>query len=80
MWGCRVKIIYFRSRTNVHMLVFHLSLADSLVSFVTMPLEAAWRFTMEWEADNITCKVLMMIRAMGYYSSSAILVCLCIDR
>ena len=37
----------FRSRTNVHYLVFHLTIADTLVSFITMPLEAAWRFTLQ---------------------------------
>ena len=36
-----------RSRTNIHYLVFHLTIADTLVSFVTMPLEAAWRFTQQ---------------------------------
>ena len=36
-----------RSRTNVHYLVFHLTIADTLVSFITMPLEAAWRFTLQ---------------------------------
>ena len=71
---------YFRSRTNVHFLVFHLTIADSIVCFITLPLEAAWRYTMQWRADNITCKVMMVVRALGYYLSSAILVNLCIDR
>ena len=68
------------SRTNVHLLVFHLTIADSIVSFITMPLEAGWRFTMQWKADNISCKLLMVVRALGYYLSSAILVMLCVDR
>ena len=37
----------FRSRTNVHYLVFHLAIADFIVSVVTMPLEAIWRFTVQ---------------------------------
>ena len=67
-------------RTNVHTLVFHLTVADSIVSFVTMPLEAGWRYTMQWQADDLSCRVLMVVRALGYYLSSAMLVMLCIDR
>ena len=39
--------IISRSRTNVHYLVFHLTIADTLVSVIIMPLEAAWRFTLQ---------------------------------
>ena len=67
-------------RTNVHTLVFHLTVADSIVSFVTMPLEAGWRYTMQWQADDLSCRVLMVVRALGYYLSSAMLVMLALDR
>ena len=73
-------LIWCRSRTNVHILVFHLTIADSLVSFVTMPLEAGWRWTMQWLLDDLSCRVLMVVRALGYYLSSNILVFICIDR
>ena len=71
---------YYRMRTNVHTLVFHLTIADSIVSFVTMPLEAGWRYSMQWTAGDISCRLLMVVRALGYYLSSAMLVMLCIDR
>ena len=32
-----------RSRTNVHYLVFHLTVADTITCFITMPMETAWR-------------------------------------
>ena len=32
-----------RSRTNVHYLVFHLTLADTITSYVTLPMETLWR-------------------------------------
>ena len=32
-----------RSRTNVHYLVFHLTLADTITSYITMPMETFWR-------------------------------------
>ena len=69
-----------KSRTNVHYLVFHLTLADSVICFVTLPMETLWRLTIEWHAGNIMCKVLMMFRTGGYILSSLILVVISIDR
>ena len=34
-----------RRRTNVHFLVFHLTLADVVTCFITLPMETAWRIT-----------------------------------
>ena len=36
-----------RSRTNVHFLVFHLTLADTITCFITMPMETLWRLFIE---------------------------------
>ena len=36
-----------RSRTNVHYLVFHLTIADTITSFITMPMETLWRLTIQ---------------------------------
>ena len=36
-----------RSRTNVHYLVFHLTVADTITCFITMPMETAWRLFIE---------------------------------
>ena len=60
--------------------MFHLTIADCLVSFITMPLEAGWRLTMQWLLDDLSCRVLMVVRALGYYLSSNILVMICLDR
>ena len=84
-----------RSRTNVHYLVFHLTLADTITSYITIPMEAFWRLFVEvrlssintdndkdlqWYAGNLLCKGLMMIRTGGYILSSLLLVVLSIDR
>ena len=44
-------MIDLRSRTNVHYLVVHLTLADLLVSLVVMPMEAGWKVTSQVEID-----------------------------
>ena len=36
-----------QSRTNVHFLIFHLTLADAIVCFITMPMETIWRIVIE---------------------------------
>ena len=69
-----------KSRTNVHYLVFHLTVADSIICFITLPMETLWRLTIEWHAGNLACKVLMMFRTGGYILSSCILVVISIDR
>ena len=50
----------FRTRTNVHYLVFHLTLADTITCFITLPTETVWRatigvseFLLETEFDTI---------------------------
>ena len=34
-------------RTNVHYLVYHLTIADAITCFVTLPMETIWRATIE---------------------------------
>ena len=70
----------YRSRTNVHYLVFHLTIADTITCFITLPMETAWRATIEWYAGNLLCKALMMVRTGGFILSSNLLVVLSIDR
>ena len=39
--------LHLRSRTNVHYLVFHLTIADTITCFITLPMETIWRATIE---------------------------------
>ena len=79
----------------MHYLVFHLTIADTITCFITLPMETAWRATIEvscknklmpysgllkWYAGNLLCKVLMMVRTGGFILSSNLLVVLSIDR
>ena len=42
--------------------MFHLTLADALVSFITMPMEAAWRFTMQVMLHNFYSAVSQFLK------------------
>ena len=60
--------------------MLHLLTADLMVSYVVIPLEIGWTITVQWHAGDVGCKLLMFIRALAYYLSSMLLVCLTLDR
>ncbi|KAI8508092.1 G-protein coupled receptor [Branchiostoma belcheri] len=64
-----------RSRTPLHSLVFQLTVADSLVTFVTMPSELAWAATVSWKAGEAMCRIIkfLQVLAMGTLSPPAFL-------
>ena len=74
------KSIENNGRTNVHMMVLHLTISDLIVSYVVIPLEIGWRISVQWYAGNVACKFLMFVRAFAFYLSSMTLVCLSLDR
>ncbi|RWS22766.1 G protein-coupled receptor-like protein [Leptotrombidium deliense] len=58
----------------------HLTFADLLVVFISIPIEIIWRFTVIWRAGLIACKVIQMLRVFGLYLSSFLIVSISIDR
>ncbi|XP_035665381.1 gonadotropin-releasing hormone receptor-like [Branchiostoma floridae] len=69
-----------RSRTPLHSLVFQLTVADSLVTFITMPSEAAWAATVSWKAGEVMCRVIKFLQVIGLYQSTFITVAISLDR
>lgn len=67
-------------RKRMNRLVIHLSLADLMVTFITIPFEVGWRLTVTWKAGVTGCKVFQFLRVFGLYLSSMVLVCISIDR
>ena len=51
-----------QSRTNVHYLVFHLTTADTIISFITMPMEITWRMFIE--VRKMVLRMLGVLRMM----------------
>ncbi|KAG8175740.1 hypothetical protein JTE90_004600 [Oedothorax gibbosus] len=76
-----VTLIRNRHRkSRVNLMIMHLAIADLIVTFVMVPLEIAWRFTVQWVAGNVACKIMLYLRAFGPYLSSMVLVCISLDR
>ncbi|ESP00340.1 hypothetical protein LOTGIDRAFT_140886 [Lottia gigantea] len=78
-----VFITLFRNRnikSRVNLFIMHLSIADLIVTFVMLPLEAAWHLTVAWKGGDMACRAMMFFRAFGFYLSSFILVTISLDR
>ena len=71
-----------QSRTNVHFLVFHLTLADAIVCFITMPMETIWRIVIEVfalqsqrkqneekhpETSSLSCIEVVVVKYLGKF-------------
>ena len=45
-----------------------------------VPLEIAWNITVSWMADDITCRIMMFLRILGFYLSGFIMMVISLDR
>ena len=54
-------IVDVLNRTNVHFLVFHLTIADAIICFVTMPMETIWRYI-----DEVASRKIMIFWHIWY--------------
>ena len=50
------------------------------VILLQVPLEIAWNITVSWRADDITCRVMVFFRIIGYYLSGFIMMVISLDR
>ena len=69
-----------RIKLRINLVIFNLTIADLIVTFVMIPLEIGWRLTQSWIAGDFMCKIMMTLRAFGPYLSSMVLVCISLDR
>ncbi|OXA59932.1 Gonadotropin-releasing hormone receptor [Folsomia candida] len=71
---------YKKHKSRITLLILHLSVADLIVTFCLIPIEIAWRMTIQWYGGNILCKLCQFMRAFGLYLSSMVLICVSFDR
>ncbi|XP_055599579.1 adipokinetic hormone/corazonin-related peptide receptor variant I-like [Uranotaenia lowii] len=69
-----------KSHSRIDMMLMHLAIADLMVTFLMMPLEIAWAYTVRWMAGDIMCRLMAFFRTFGLYLSSFVLVCISVDR
>lgn len=66
--------------SSIYNLIFHLSIADLLVTVTCLFGEALWTYSVSWVADNFTCKLLKFSQMFSLYLSTFVLVLIGLDR
>lgn len=69
-----------QSWTAIYILLFHLSVADLLVTVFCIAGEAVWTYTVEWHAGTIACKSFKFAQMFSLYVSTFVLILIGIDR
>ncbi|XP_055638592.1 gonadotropin-releasing hormone receptor isoform X2 [Toxorhynchites rutilus septentrionalis] len=64
----------------IYSLIFHLSIADLLVTCFCIIGEAGWSYTVEWVAGTVACKLFKMLQMFSLYLSTYVLVLVGVDR
>uniref|UniRef100_A0A672SU15 Type II GnRH receptor n=1 Tax=Sinocyclocheilus grahami TaxID=75366 RepID=A0A672SU15_SINGR len=82
---CNLAVLYsasrnHRKRSHVRLLITNLAVADLLVAFVVMPLDAVWNITVQWLAGDLACRTLMFLKLVAMYSCAFVTVVISLDR
>nr|QRN45460.1 adipokinetic hormone receptor isoform X2 [Carausius morosus] len=67
-------------RSRINLMLVHLAVGDLVVTFMTMPMEIAWNYTVWWRGGSTFCHIMSFFRVFGFYLSSSVLICISIDR
>ncbi|XP_016372029.1 putative gonadotropin-releasing hormone II receptor [Sinocyclocheilus rhinocerous] len=82
---CNLAVLYsanhkHRKRSHVRLIITNLAVADLLVTFIVMPLDAVWNITVQWLAGDLACRTLMFLKLMAMYSCAFVTVVISLDR
>ncbi|XP_018047920.1 PREDICTED: gonadotropin-releasing hormone receptor isoform X1 [Atta colombica] len=69
-----------RHGSTIYLLIFHLSVADLLVTIFCLAGEAIWSYTVAWLWGNIACKIFKFLQMFSLYLSTFVLVLIGVDR
>ncbi|KAM3918779.1 gonadotropin-releasing hormone II receptor-like [Leptodactylus fuscus] len=70
----------YRKKSHIRILIINLVVADLLITFVVMPLDAIWNVTIQWYAGDVACRILMFLKLVAMYSSAFVTVVISLDR
>uniref|UniRef100_A0A3P9JCY4 Type II GnRH receptor n=1 Tax=Oryzias latipes TaxID=8090 RepID=A0A3P9JCY4_ORYLA len=69
-----------RLASHLRPLMLSLASADLMMTFVVMPLDAAWNVTVQWYGGDALCKLLCFLKLFAMHASAFILVVITLDR
>ncbi|ODM88781.1 Gonadotropin-releasing hormone receptor, partial [Orchesella cincta] len=65
--------------SRINLLLLHLTIANLLVTFLMMPLEIVWNYTVSWLAGDFMCRLMSFFRAFGHYLTGFVIVVISLD-
>lgn len=82
---CNLAVLWLAHRdgkrkSHVRTLIVNLTVADLLVTFVVMPMDAVWNITVQWLAGDVACRLLMFLKLQAMYSCAFVTVVISLDR
>ncbi|XP_077431061.1 gonadotropin-releasing hormone II receptor-like [Vanacampus margaritifer] len=69
-----------RPASRLRPLMVSLASADLMMTFVVMPLDAAWNVTVQWYGGDALCRLLSFLKLLAMYASASALVVIGLDR
>lgn len=69
-----------RRQSSIYLLISMLAIADLLVTTFCVITDAIWAYTVEWLADNTTCKLVKFFQMFSLYFSTFLLLIIGYDR
>lgn len=69
-----------KRKSHVKVLIVNLTVADLLVTFIVMPVDAVWNITVQWLAGDFACRLLMFLKLQAMYSCAFVTVVISLDR
>ncbi|XP_060896319.1 putative gonadotropin-releasing hormone II receptor [Labrus mixtus] len=69
-----------KRKSHVRVLIMNLTMADLLVTFIVMPVDAVWNITVQWLAGDFACRLLMFLKLQAMYSCAFVTVVISLDR
>lgn len=69
-----------KHKSHVRVLIINLTVADLLVTFIVMPVDAVWNITVQWLAGDFACRLLMFLKLQAMYSCAFVTVVISLDR
>ncbi|CAL8350482.1 unnamed protein product [Merluccius merluccius] len=83
---CNVAVLWAanagggKRKSHVRVLIVNLTVADLLVTFIVMPVDAAWNITVQWLAGDAACRLLMFLKLQAMYSCAFVTMVISLDR
>lgn len=81
---CNLAVLWaangHKRKSHVRVLIINLTVADLLVTFIVMPVDAVWNITVQWMAGDLACRFLMFLKLQAMYSCAFVTVVISLDR